>query len=128
VWPAGFYTLSVFVQRPGESYRRTTNQQSFSLAPALTLAPATAPAGNITYTATCSPEVWPGQKVSLLLGAQEIPSPAIPAQTSTLAFAALGFAAGNYYFRLRVDGVDSLLVNRAVTPPVFDTTQQVTVT
>jgi hypothetical protein len=30
--------------------------------------------------------------------------------------------------RLRVDGVDSLLVNRAVTPPVFDQTQKVTVT
>ena len=30
--------------------------------------------------------------------------------------------------RLRVDGVDSLLVNRSVTPPVFDPTQKVIVT
>ena len=29
---------------------------------------------------------------------------------------------------LRVDGIDSLLVNRAVTPPQFDTSQRVTVT
>jgi hypothetical protein len=30
--------------------------------------------------------------------------------------------------RLRVDGVDSLLVDRSVSPPVFDTSQKVTVT
>ena len=30
--------------------------------------------------------------------------------------------------RLRVDGVDSLLVDKTVTPPVFDPAQKVTVT
>jgi hypothetical protein len=29
--------------------------------------------------------------------------------------------------RLRVDGVESLLVNRAVTPPEFDPAQRVTI-
>jgi hypothetical protein len=128
VWPAGFYTLAVLVQRPGETFRRTTNQIAFSLAPTLTVVPASAPAGSVTYTATCSPEVWPGQSAMLLLGSVEIPANSFTAQTGTLTFAASNLASGSYYFRLRVDGVDSLLVNRAVTPPAFDQTQQVTVT
>jgi hypothetical protein len=72
--------------------------------------------------------VWPGQIASLLLGSLEIPAQSFAAQTATLMFAASNLASGSYYFRLRIDGVDSLLVNRAVTPPVFDPTQQVTVT
>jgi len=32
-WPAGFYTVSLMVQRPTETYRRATNQLSFGLAP-----------------------------------------------------------------------------------------------
>jgi hypothetical protein len=128
VWPAGFYTLAVLVQRPGETYRRTTNQLSFSLAPSVTVTPASAPAGSVTYTAACTPQVQVGQAVSLFLGDAEIAAQAFTAQTGTLTFAATGLVAGSYYFRLRVDGVDSLLVNRSVTPPVFDATQQVTVT
>jgi hypothetical protein len=58
----------------------------------------------------------------------EIPAESFPAQTGTLAFAATNLISGSYYYRLRVDGVDSLLVNRAVTPPIFDSTQQVTIT
>ncbi len=128
VWPAGFYTVAVLVQRPGESYRRTTNQLSLTLAPTVTIVPATAAAGSITYTATCSPQIWVGQIVSLLLGDMEIAATAFTVQTGTLTFAASNVASGSYYFRLRIDGVDSLLVNRAVTPPVFDPTQKVTVT
>jgi len=128
IWPAGFYTLAVLVQRPGETYRRTTNQLAFSLAPSITIAPASAPAGSVTYTATCTPQIWLGQVASLLLGDVEIPAQAFTAQTGTVTFAATDLASGSYYFRLRVDGVDSLLVNRSVTPPIFDSTQQVTVT
>jgi len=128
IWPVGFYTVAVLVQRPGETYRRTTNQLAFSLAPSVAVAPASAPAGSVTFTATCTPQIWTGQTVSLLLGDMEIPAESFPAQTGTLAFAATNLISGSYYYRLRVDGVDSLLVNRAVTPPIFDSTQQVTIT
>jgi len=128
IWPVGFYTVAVLVQRPGETYRRTTNQLAFSLAPSVAVAPASAPAGSVTFTATCTPQIWTGQTVSLLLGDMEIPAESFTAQTDTLTFAATNLISGSYYYRLRVDGVDSLLVNRAVTPPVFDSTQQVTIT
>jgi hypothetical protein len=128
IWPAGFYTVSLLVQRSGETYQRNTNQLSFALAPKITVAPATAAGPTITYTVTCSPEVWMEQDAAFLLGDQDIPAQPHPAQTPTLTFQAQNLSAGSYFVRLRIDGVDSLLVNRAVMPPVFDPTQQVTVT
>jgi hypothetical protein len=127
-WPAGFYMVSLLVQRPGDTYRRTTNQLSFALAPNITIAPASAAGPNINYTVTCSPEVWTEQSAALLLGDQEIAAQPHPTQTASLSFQAQNLSAGDYFVRLRIDGVDSLLVNRAVTPPVFDPTQKVTVT
>ena len=127
-WPAGFYTVSLMVQRPTETYRRTTNQLSFGLAPKITIAPPTSAGPNITYTVTCSPEVRPEQYAALLLGDQEIVAQPHTTQTASLSFQAQNLSTGKYFVRLRVDGVDSLLVNRALTPPMFDQTQKVTVT
>jgi hypothetical protein len=127
-WPAGIYTVQILTQRSGDSYRRSTNQLPFSLAPSMTIAPASAAAGGIAYTVTCSPEVLPQQRASLLLGSQEILADPRATQTDTLTFAAAVDAPGDYFVRLRIDGVDSLLVNKAVKPPVFDPSQKVTVT
>jgi hypothetical protein len=126
-WPAGMYTLGVLVQRPGESFRRATNLVPFPLAPAITIAPTSAAAGTITFTITVSPQVLPAQQVSLLVGDLDIPAAPIAAAASTLSFTAT-LAQGDYFVRLRVDGVDSLLIDHTVAPPVFDTTQKVTVT
>jgi hypothetical protein len=127
-WPSGFYTVSLLVQRPGETYRRTTNQLSFGLAPKITVAPASAAGPDITYTVTCSPEVWPAQSVALLLGDQDLAPQPFSTKTAALSFQAKSLSAGDYFVRLRIDGIDSLLVNRASTPPAFDPTQKVTVT
>jgi hypothetical protein len=128
VFAPGFYSVSVLVQRPGETFLRETNAVSIPLAPTVTLAPASAPAGTVAYTATVAPQVLPAQVVSLLLGSIEIVADAHPLQTGTLTFTATGLTAGTIWFRLRVDGVDSILVDRSKTPPVFDPSQQVTVT
>ena len=127
-WPAGFYTITVVVQKPSETYFRNTNQLSFALAPRITVAPSNAPGPNITYTVTSSPEVWPDQNVSLLLNDQEVVADPHATQTATLTFQAQNLSASGYFVRLRIDGVDSLLINKAVIPPQFDTSQQVTVT
>lgn len=128
LWPAGFYMVSVLVQRPRETFRRETNQLTLALAPSLAIAPASAAPGDIAYTVTVSPQVWPGQRASLMLGANEIVANAHPLQTGTLTFDAAGMTTGDYWVRLRVDGVDSLLVDRSQTPPVFDPSQKVSVT
>ena len=127
-WPAGIYTVQVLVQRPGDSFRRSSNQLPFSLASAFTIAPASAAAGAITYTLTTTPEIRPEQRASLLLGSLEVFADAHAAQTDTLTFQAADVVAGEYFVRLRVDGVDSILVDKTVTPPVFDPARKVTVT
>ncbi len=47
--------------------------------------------------------------------------------TDRLEFRAAGVTPGEYFLRLRIDGVDSLLVDRTVTPPVFDRNQKVVI-
>ncbi len=122
-FPAGIYTLAVLVQRPGETDQRTTNELSVALAPQITTALPFSVArdvnGDATITLSCRPEVRPQQRVALVLGDREIPAQPHPAQTNTLTFIARKVKADSYLVRLRVDGVDSILVNRAATPPVF---------
>jgi hypothetical protein len=73
------------------------------------------------------------QRVALLFGDREVPfafpKPSGPL-TTPISFQDLSFdlgalPVGKYFVRLRVDGVDSLLVNRNVTPPQFDQSQRV---
>jgi hypothetical protein len=127
-WPAGFYTVAFLVQGPNDTYQRVTNQLSFPLAPSISIAPTSAPAGDITFTVTVSPDVLPEQRAALLLGDSEILADDHKTQTGALTFQATNVAPGDYYVRLRVDGVDSILVDRTKQPPVFDSTQMVKAT
>jgi hypothetical protein len=126
-FPAGLWAILVSVTRPGENFTRTSNTLSFSIAPQIATAPPINAARNgnqITITLSCSPQVLPTQRVSLLLGGDEVPASTITAATADLSFVAVDdppgtFAAGAYFTRLRVDGVDSLLIDNTVQPPKF---------
>jgi hypothetical protein len=126
-WPAGYYNVCVLVRRAGETFERATNELPLALAPSATLAVSGNAPGVVTLTATCAPEVWPGQRASLLVGSSEIVADPHPAQTDTLTFKIDKAVAGTFRYRLRVAGVDSLIVDRSVTPPVFDETQKVVI-
>jgi hypothetical protein len=134
-FPAGIYTISVSVIRPRETSKRTTNALPFAIAPQILPNPPISAARNadqITITLACSPEVLPAQRVALLLGGDEVPAEPHAAQTSNLTFVAKDdppgkFAPGNYFLRLRVDGVDSLLIDRSVQPPEFKASQKVSI-
>lgn len=129
-WIAGFYTVVAVIQQPQQP-DRTTNELPLSLAPSLlTIAPNPAlrdASGGATLTVTCKPQVQPNQRVSLLVGDLETLAQPRTDTTSTLVFNIGPIAAGDYFVRLRVDGIDSLLVDRGVTPPIFDSTQKVTI-
>jgi Pvc16 N-terminal domain len=126
-WPAGFYGVSLLVQQQGENFRRTTNTVPVTLAPAIAISPMTPMAGNIVFTLTCAPQIRPEQRVTLMLKDKEIAPNSHLVPTATLTFPAVALTAGLYPARLRVDGVDSLLVKRDVKPPVYDPTQIVKV-
>jgi hypothetical protein len=127
-WPAGFYTAAVAVQRPKESFRRTTNAVSFALAPRITaITAARKPTGEVTVTLTVVPDVLPEQRAALLLAGREILADPRSAPAGQLTFVVLDAAPGISPVRLRLDGVDSLLVDRSAVPPTFDSTQRGTI-
>jgi len=129
-WPAGFYTAQVITSQSGEP-ERASNEIAFSLAPMIAISPNAAPAGNIALTIRCAPMVWPEQRVSLLFRDGEIVAPARAAKTPTLSFSLKAVPAGTaeeYVVRLRVDGVDSIPIDRAAATPQFAANQKIRVT
>jgi hypothetical protein len=126
-FPAGFYSVSVVVSRKGKP-DLTTNELPLALSPRIT-SPMPMKAkrvkGDVTLNLTCAPEVRPSQRAALLLGSQEVTAADHPNQGAQLSFVIRAATPGEYLVRLRVDGVDSLLVDRSVVPPVFDATQKV---
>jgi hypothetical protein len=127
--PAGLYALSVSVMPAGKpAEARSSNDAPLLIAPRITTAlPATFAAGAVPLTA--SPEIRPGQQVSLILGSNQLPAQPIAVQGAAVAFDASAMASGVYWARLRVDGVDSLLVDRSdPKSPRFDPSQQITIT
>lgn len=135
-WVAGYYTVSLVVTRNSDpvNKERTTNELSFALAPRIVAGLPVSQAaadGAFPLVLTCAPEVRPEQRASILFGANEIKADAHPAQTDTLTFQITPVTdalRGDHFIRLRVDGVDSLLVKYDQTPPAFDGQQKVTIT
>lgn len=133
-WPAGIYTLSVLVQKPGLP-PWSSNAQPFALAPQITI---TAPPGNtasqgsVTVELECVPQVRNTQRAVLLFGDREIPldtltTPGDPTAPSFLTFQ-VDATPGVYVLRLRVDGVDSIPVDFSSPLPQFASNQKLTVT
>jgi len=129
--PAGLYSVSATILEPDGDVR-TTNEIALAVSAELVaIAPSPAPrdgTGAVTLTATVRPSVLPAQAASLLLGAREVRAQPHPAATTTLTFVVKPAPPGQHWLRLRVDGVDSPLVDRTVDPPVFDPSQRITIT
>jgi hypothetical protein len=129
-WPAGVYSVSAVLTTAGEP-TVSSNAVPFTLAPEImdvTPDPAVRESdASVTLTVTCRPQVRPGQSVSLLMGQRRTAAQAVAAQTGILVFSVPDAVPGDHFLRLRVEGVDSLLVDHSVMPPVFDPTQKVTI-
>lgn len=133
-WLAGPYSVGLEVMRRVDRKNtppRSTNEVGVPLAPRIVNAPLTATltGGRATLTVKCAPAVLPQQRVTLLLADQEILARPHPTPTDELSFDIEGVREkGARWVRLRVQGVDSLLVDRsrADAPPVFRDDQKVT--
>ena len=125
--PAGIYRLELRVLRPGDSAPRASNALPVALAPAITSFPPVSigrdpgPDGALHVSISCTPAARPGQRVALMMDGAEAPALPFTAATTTLAF---DFprpppAGGTPLLRLKIDGIESVAVNRAVKPPAF---------
>jgi hypothetical protein len=132
-WAAGVYLLNASVIRPNLP-AWTSSGLPFGLAPQITgRSPASAPAGNVSLTITCIPQIREGQQATLIFGDRQVEpdsvtTPSDPTAGTSLAFTISGAAPGSYPLRLRVEGVDSLPVDFLADPPEFDVNQTVTIT
>lgn len=137
-WPAGVWKAAAVVTRTGEP-ARTSNTIAFALAPAIVTkivgpdevldTDITRPAGVLTIKLKVRPQVLPQQKVSLIVGERELVAEPRATKTADLTFLATGVNApppGEYAVRLRVDGIESQLIDRSKKPPQFDPMQKVT--
>jgi hypothetical protein len=138
--PAGAYAMGVTVFPNGlPDQTQPSNEESFLIAPQITGglgAPVVRTAvdpvtllGTATLTLTCSPDVLPQQRISLVVGSRAASPNLFAAQTNSLTFVVTGLPAGDQWVRLRVDGAESLLVDRSdPANPKFDSTQKITLT
>jgi hypothetical protein len=122
-WPPGLYTVAVEVTETGPPVRtRTSDPVPLALAPVLTSAlplHEVIAAGVASVQVAFEPEVLPEQRVSLVLGDRLIASPPRAAKFGTLTFTVPDATPGEFFVRLRADGVDSLLIDYEQEPPVF---------
>ena len=75
----------------------------------------------------CEHEVLLEQKPTLLLGDRVIAVHSIDKNGTRPRFPLTGVPAGEYFVRLRVDGIDSLLIDYGQVPPIFDPARKVTI-
>ena len=140
VFAAGPWALTVRFTPDGEQSTRETNALALLIAPdpviaadtALGLAPMEITRGNappaVTVTLHARPQVRLAQTATLMLGTSEATAKPRTTQADPLVFEFPGaIAAGDYWLRLRVDGTDSLLIDRGGPVPAFDASQKATV-
>jgi hypothetical protein len=132
-WPAGIYTLSLKVARPGQPVW-TTNSVPFILAPSITVAPSMLqpPAKSFELTLTARPQVHEGQSVVVLFDdiqilAKKPDHPATVDAPSMVKADVPGNIVGLHRVRLRVDGIDSIPVKTTGDAIDFDRDQSVEV-
>lgn len=129
LWVAGLYTVAVSV-KTGDDVR-TTNELPLAVAPSIAtpLPLVNVVRAPVTFDATIalqvSPDVRHGQRAALLIGNREVAAEAHAAQTASLTFVVKNAPDGTHFLRLRIDGVDSLLILPGP-PPSFDPVQRVT--
>lgn len=135
-WRAGVYGVSAVLRAPAKP-DQVSNDLALAVAPRVSDPAASEAGGTLTFTVDVVPPVWQRQDASLVVGQREIAMSAIapgPGNTEgrtdqpSFEEAVDRFESGaDEWVRLRVDGVESLLVDRVERPPIFDSSQRVAI-
>ena len=127
LWRAGVYELSL-VMDDSEGDPIESNRLPLTIAPSFANFSAVRNADDtVSAEVIVTPEIHDSQSVSLIIGQTEQVAESISGQSNAASFEFPHLDAGDHWARIRVDGIDSILINRAVTPPEFHLSQQVTV-
>jgi Pvc16 N-terminal domain len=128
-WRAGVYEVTAVMEQGGQL--RESNRLPVVLAPRINSVTASVAGGQLSLEVTCSPRVRPTQSVVLVVGTRELRPEPFTLPTGTLTFPAPEppdvLPSGQQWVRLRVDGVESLLVNYQAAPPAFQASQSVVI-
>ena len=126
--PVGVYQLVLRVLRDGDAEPRTSNPLPVALAPLVTLPPVTMTRGVVNGVPNVlrlrvgvRPSVRVGQRVTLMMDSREAVAESFTADANELEFTFSDAppANGTPLLRLKVDGIESIVVNRGARPPVF---------
>ena len=131
LWMPGLFTVSIRSTEDKGSVKervRISSEVPLAIAPIITSF--ATPAVPIPFTLiaatkiatvqlTCRPNVRPEQRVALFLEDREVIAEPMNGPTDKLTFVVREAKAGSFHVRLRVDGVDSQIVDRSGKVPVF---------
>jgi len=136
--PAGLWTVILELTNTVDTHQLTTvtNAVSLAVAPrissAMPINAARDAQGSVDIALTCQPPVIAGQQAFLIIGGRAIPEDraiaGTPVTGTALSFTVPDAQPGTHVVRLRVAGIDSLLLDRSQAKPRFDDSQTVTVT
>jgi hypothetical protein len=120
-FPAGVYKVAARIKLPSEAEARISNQLALTVSPHVDNLPLTVNTGGGTasFTLNCTPEVRAGQIVRLVLGSSEFVPQPFTAQVASLNFQIPNAPPGDHLARLRIDGIDSPIVDAEKVPPDF---------
>ncbi|MFF1759485.1 DUF4255 domain-containing protein [Streptomyces sp. NPDC058266] len=128
---AGTWSVTL-VLTAADGREQTTKTLPVSIAPRITsslpLPVARDARGTALLTVTCQSSVHPDQRVELVVGELPVPADQIDQATRTLHFRMADVRPGRYALRLRVDGVDSPLLDANSAQPQFAVDTAVVVT
>lgn len=124
VWRIGPYSVRLRFRAAGEP-ERVTNSLPVVLAPRIT--PSAVPAGSdVQVNVPCEPRIRAGQSVTVVVGRDETPVETPAADVDSVSITRDDLVSGSEHpVRLRVAGIDSLLIDATAEPPGYDPTQLV---
>lgn len=125
-WRAGLYSVTARVRPAGEPDFLITNTLPLVLAPQITSVVQAAAGDTLTLNVGCSPPVHDSQQVQLAIGTQSLPAQPFAPVTRSLVFQSDDLPSGDQWLRLRIDGIESLLIDRSTVPPQFRPSQRIT--
>ncbi|MGA5316908.1 DUF4255 domain-containing protein [Streptomyces pseudogriseolus] len=128
---AGTWSATLVLTRPDGS-EQSTEALPVSITPRITSSLPMSVERDANHTVslevTCAAPVHPDQRVELLLGELPVPAEPFGQATRALRFRIAGARPGRYALRLRVDGVDSPLLDADSAEPRFAAAAAVVVT